>query len=182
MKLLNKRLLAIAAMTILSGSAFAKTVDQDTNSRKLSRDVSDSYVLFRESSLHSFTDIIDLGIGADKRTATGVVQTASRASDESSAQSAGIYDLLLALSDEPEVTEAVLSADSSPEGTVIDLPAILIPDAHAARVPGTADRQAGDGVLFSVATIPQPGDWMTLLCGFVAVAFIARRKTSAFAD
>ena len=181
MKLLNKRLLSIAAMTILSGSAFAKPVDQDINSRTFSRDVPDSYAFFRDSS-QSFTDIIDLGIGVDKRTPTVVTRTASRASDESPAQSAGIYDLLLALSDEPEVTEAALSADSSPDDTVIDLPALLIPEAHAARVPGTSDRQAGDGVLFSVATIPQPGDWMTLLCGFVVVAFIARRKTSAFAN
>lgn len=182
MKLLTKRLWAIAALAVISGSALAKTADQDSNSGALWRDFSDSYALFSESSLHSFTDILDLGIGADKRTATVVVDAASRAPAESPAQSAGIYDLLLALSDEPEGTGAVLSADSSPDGTVIDLPALVVPGAHAARVPGTSDRQTGDGFLFSVAAIPQPGDWMTLLCGFVVVAFMARRKTSAFAD
>jgi len=180
MKLLNKWLLAIAAMTVMSGSALAKTAD--ANSAAFSHDISDSYALFSESSLHSFTDILDLGFGADKRTPTLLADAASRAAVESPAQSAGIYDLLLALSDEPEATEAVLSADSSPDGTVIDLPALLIPDAYAARVSGTSDRKAGDGVLFSVAAIPQPGDWMTLLCGFMVVAFIARRKTSAFAN
>ncbi len=180
MKLLNNKwLLAIAAMT-LTGSALAKTAD--ANVAAFSHDLSDSYAFFSESSVHSFTDILDLGFGADKRTPTLVADAASRAPTESPAQSAGIYDLLLALSDEPEATEAVLSADASADGTVVDLPALLIPDAYAARLPGTSDRQASDGVLFSVAAIPQPGDWMTLLCGFVVMAFIARRKTSAFAD
>jgi hypothetical protein len=182
MKLLTKRLWAIAAVTVISGSALAKTADQDANSVTLSRDISDSYALFSESSLYSFTDILDLGVGGDKRMATVVVDAANRAPAESPAQSGGIYDLLLALSDEPEATGALLSADSSLDGTVIDLPALVVPGAHAARVPGTSARQTGDGFLFSVAAIPQPGAWMTLLCGFVVVAFMARRKTSAFAD
>jgi len=180
MKLLNKRLWAIAVLAVIAGSALAKTADQDANSGALWRDFSDSYGLFSESSLHSFADFLDLGIGAeDKRTATVIVDAASRAPAESPAQSAGIYDLLLALSDEPEATGAVVSADPFP---VIDLPALVVPSAHAARLPGTSDRQAGDGFLFSAAALPQPGDWMTLLCGFVVVAFMARRKTGMFAD
>ena len=190
MKLLTKRLWAIAAMIFIAGSAVAKTADQNTNSSTSSRDILDSYALSGESSLHAFTDILDLGISPDKRvtaedkrTATAVVDAASRAPAESPAQSAGIYDLLLTLSDEPEATGAVLSADSSPKGTVIDFPAlVVVPGVHVAHVPESTDRKMGDGFLFSVAGIPQPGDWMTLLCGFMVAAFIARRKTSAFAD
>jgi hypothetical protein len=180
MKLLNKRLLAIAAMTVISGAALAKTADQNSNSGMLSSEIPDSHIVFSESSLHAFTDILDLGIGMDNRTM--VANTASRAQAESSAQSAGIYDLLLALSEEPDANGAVLRADSSPNGTVIDFPALVVPGAHVARVPETTDRKMGDGFLFSVAAIPQPGDWMTLLCGFMVAAFIARRKSSAFAD
>ena len=177
MKLLTKRLWAIAALAAISASAVAKTADQDSNSAALWRDFADSYVLFSESNLHSFADILDLGVGADNGTATVVVDVASRAPAEVPAQSAGIYDLLLALSDEPEATGAVLSAVPSPDSTVvIDLPALVVPRAHAAAVPGTSGRQADDGFLFSVAAIPQPGDWMTLLCGFVVVAFMARRR------
>ena len=180
MKLLNKLLCAIAVLTVISGSALAKTAEQDSNSGTLWRDFADSYSLFSESSLHSFADVLDFGIGAeDKRTATVVVDAAGRAPAESPAQSAGIYDLLLALSDEPEATGAVVSADPFP---VIDLPALVVPSAHAARLPGMSGRQTGDGFLFSVAAIPRPGGWMTLLCGFVVVAFMARRKTSTFAD
>jgi len=40
----------------------------------------------------------------------------------------------------------------------------------------------GAGFLFSTAEIPEPGDWMTLLCGVVVVAFIARRKSGLLAD
>jgi len=183
MTLLTKRLLAIAAMTVMSGPALAATADQNAKSGTLSPDISDSYAFFSESDRHSFTEILDLGVGADYRTTAVGVDAASRAQAESSAQSAaGIYDLLLALSDEPDASGAVLRAESSPEGTLIDLPALVVPGVHAARVPGTTDRQTGDAFFFSVAAIPQPGEWMTLLCGFVVVAFIARRKTSAFAD
>ncbi len=65
MKLLNKRLCAIAVLAVISGSALAKTADQDSNSGALWRDFADSYGLFSESSLHSFADVLDLGIGAE---------------------------------------------------------------------------------------------------------------------
>jgi len=183
MKLLTRWFWAMAALAVISGSALAKTADQDSNSGALWRDFSDSYGLFSESSLRSFTDILDLGVVADNQAATVVVDAASQAPAEFGAQAAGIYDLLRALSAEPEATGAVLSAVPSPDRAVVaDLQALFVPGAHAAPVPGTPDRQSGDGFLFSVAAIPQPGDWMILLCGFVVVAFMARRKTSAFAD
>lgn len=183
MNFLNKLLLAIAAMAVVSGSAFAKTADQNSNPGTSSPDVSDSYAVFTELRLLSFADILDLGVGADQQMVTVVVDADRRAPAESLSQAGGIYDLLLALSESPDATGSVFGAESSPDGSVIDLPSLLVPGAHAAPVPGTTDKKKmGDGFLFSVAAIPEPGDWMTLLCGFVVVAFMARRKTSAFAD
>ena len=181
MNFLNKLSLAIAAMAVITGSAFARTADQNSNPGTPSPDVSESNAAFSESRLLSFADILDLGVGADHQMAAVVVD-AARAPAESLIQSAGVYDLLLALSDGPDATGSVFGADSSPHGSVMDLPNLLVPGAHAAPVPGTTDKPTGDGFLFSVAAIPEPGDWMTLLCGFVVVAFMARRKTSPSFD
>lgn len=45
------------------------------------------------------------------------------------------------------------------------------------RAGSHASGQPGSGYLVSAAAIPEPADWMLLLCGLVVVAFIARRKT-----
>lgn len=38
------------------------------------------------------------------------------------------------------------------------------------------------GAIWPVVTIPEPADWMILLCGLVVAAFIARRKISQVSD
>ena len=179
---LNKVLLAIAAIAVVSGPALANAVNHNLNPGASSPDVPDSSSAFSASKSHSFADIVDLRVGADHQMVTPVVDAASRAPAESLAQSAGIYDLLLALSDGPDAAGSVLGVESPKDDPVIDLPAVLIPGAHAAGVPGASDRQMGDGLLFSVAAIPEPADWMTLLCGLVVVAFMARRRTGAVGD
>ena len=62
-----------------------------------------------------------------------------------------------------------------------DLSAAVVPDKVAGSQSATV-WNTGSGFLFSTAEIPEPGDWMTLLCGVVVVAFIARRKSSLLAD
>jgi len=190
MNLLNKLLLAIAAMAVVSGFALAKTIDQNSsNPGTPSPDVPDSYPAFSESKSHSFADILDLRVGADHQMVAVVVDAASRAPSASLVQMAGVDDelVLAALSDRPDATGSVFGAASSPDGKVIELPTVLaVPGAHAGSAQGTTDRQqqtqTDGGFLFSVAAIPEPTDWMTLLCGFVVVAFMARRKTSVVAD
>jgi hypothetical protein len=186
MNLLNKLLLAIAAMAVVSGFALAKTIDQNsTNPGTASPDVVDSHPAFSESKPHSFADILDLRVGADHQMVAVAVDAASQAPSASLVQMAGVDDeSVLALSDRPDAAGSVFAAVSSSDGKVIELPTVLlVPDAHAGRAHGPTDRQQMDGgFLFSVAAIPEPADWMTLLCGFVVVAFMARRKTSAVAD
>ena len=187
MNLLNKLLLAIAAMAVVSGFALAKTIDQNSNNPGTpSPDVPDSHPAFSESKPHSLADILDLRVGADHQMVAVVVDAASRAPSASLVQVAGVDDeLVLALSHRPDATGSVFGAGSSPDGKVMELPTVLVvPGAHAGRAQGTTDRQQqmDGGFLFSVAAIPEPADWMTLLCGFVVVAFMARRKTSAVAD
>ncbi|HKQ26609.1 MAG TPA: hypothetical protein VJT81_19340 [Burkholderiales bacterium] len=65
---------------------------------------------------------------------------------------------------------------------VDDVSGALDPDDVSKPQSGASSWPADTGFLFSITDVPEPADWMTLLCGFVVVAFMARRKTSAFAD
>jgi len=40
------------------------------------------------------------------------------------------------------------------------------------------DQSLVSGDLLPVVALPEPADWMILLCGLAVAAFIARRKTS----
>lgn len=75
----------------------------------------------------------------------------------------------------------LLAALSSLNDDREDMSAAVVPEEVAAP-PAVTGWNSGAGFLFSTAEIPEPGDWMTLLCGLVVVAFMARRKSGLLAD
>ena len=172
MNLLSRLLLTMAAIVVVSGSALAKTGDQNSKPGTPLPGGSESYHAFGESRPRTFADFLDLGVGADyQRVTVAASRTPPVDVDD---------DLLLALAERADATGSVFGADSFSDDPVIDLP--TVPAAPAGRLLAAKDRQMGDGYLFSVAAIPEPADWMALLCGFVVVAFIARRKSNVLAD
>ena len=73
-------------------------------------------------------------------------------------------------------------AGSALNELVDDVSGVVDPDDVSKSQSGASSWRADTGFLFSITDVPEPADWMTLLCGFVVVAFMARRKTSVFAD
>ncbi|HWH49544.1 MAG TPA: hypothetical protein VN664_17235 [Burkholderiales bacterium] len=82
---------------------------------------------------------------------------------------------------EENAAGSLLAAFSSVNDEMDDLSAVVVPE-EVATPPSASVWNTGAGFLFSTAEIPEPGDWMTLLCGVVVVAFIARRKSGLLAD
>jgi hypothetical protein len=168
MNTLKKVLVTLTAMGVLA-SLHAEIVAQVKNPQ--------SPVLTTGGSTgYSFADIVDLRAGADDRLLTlststqvaGITLVAdiSSVDDSTSSQSEG-------------ANTTVLDADSTLKHAVDDVSGVVDPDESSKS--GAPDWHADAGFLFSISEVPEPADWMTLLCGFVIVAFMARRKNGPFA-
>lgn len=176
MNLLKKLLLVVTAMGVL-GSVRAEMVAQVPN-----QDTSTppSYSAPGVSTSYSFADIANLPAGAEQRLLTLTSDTPDRVSGRMSAEFSHVAN-----SSTPtgaNATGSLLGAFSTLNGAIDDLSAVVDPDDFSESRSGLAGWHAGAGFLFSIAEIPEPADWMTLLSGLVVVAFMARRKNRPFAD
>jgi len=121
-----------------------------------------------DSSVYSFSEIANLPAGAEHRLLTG--ETSRNVSEMTLAE-------LSSAAHARSVPSASARVAGAPMGSVLTLNSSE--DAAVEDFSGSAkgtDTQAKASNLFSMSEIPEPGDWMTLLCGLVVVGFMARRK------
>jgi hypothetical protein len=170
MNTLTKLLVAVTAMGLL-GAVRAEMVPQVPNPGAPAAAEAGSYFKSGVSSQYSFAEIVNLpDAGARPRVAGGIVGEPLQAADPKPVQPLAA-----------NAAGSLLAAFSRLNDDVDDLSAVVVPNQVAA--PKSATRwNTGGGFLFSTAEIPEPGDWMTVLCGVVVVAFMARRKSGLLAD
>jgi hypothetical protein len=173
-----RRLIAVIA-TLLALTGPVGATDQAFNLGTLTPSVTQQTDFYGATSVaipYSFNDLFNFTVGADYRTV--LASAVSYAPEGTSAGAAHSSDLTLTLYAGADGTGSVLGTISSSEGSMIDLSAALDPGLFSARVTGIADGQAGGGFLFSVAAVPEPAEWMMLVCGLLAIGYMARRRTS----
>ena len=79
-------------------------------------------------------------------------------------------------------TTSLLGELSAMNGAFGDLSAIAVADELFASRSGASRSPSDARFLFASVDMPEPTVWMTLLCGVVVVAFMARRKRGSFSD
>ena len=167
---LRKLLVAVTAMGVL-GSARAEMVPQVHNPGAPAPRGSLSYFESGVSIQYSFAEIVNLSDRGERpRVSGGNVVEPLQVAGSGPAQPLGA-----------NAAGSLLAAFSSLNDDMDDLSAVIVSDEVAAPQSATA-WNSGSGFLFSTTEIPEPGDWMTLLCGLVVVAFMARRKSGLLAD
>jgi hypothetical protein len=177
MRLPKNLLVAVMAMGVL-GSARAEVVAQVLNPYALVPSDSGFYFAPGDPTPYSFADIVNLPRGAGPRLLTS--GTDSRVPGGTLAELSNVSDATPMRSAGANVAGSLLGAILTLNDDINDLSAAVVPDKVARR--SATDWHTGAGFLFSTAEIPEPADWMTLLCGLVVVAFIARRKSGSVAD
>ncbi len=174
--MLKELLLAVALMGVL-GSVQAELATQIQNPVTLTPAHARSVFASGVSTRHSFADIVNLPAGSERELPAG--DTVGRAPGAIWAQLPNVTDAPPARA---QVTAALTDAVYVINGAVNDLSAAVVPKDHSASQPGNAALHPSAGYLFSTAEIPRPAGWITLLCSLVVMAFMARRKRSAFAS
>ena len=177
MRLPKNLLVAVMAMGVL-GSARAEVVAQVLNPYAPVPSDSGFYFAPGDPTPYSFADIVNLPRGAGPRLLTS--GTDSRVPGGTLAELSNVSDATPMRSAGANVAGSLLGAILTLNDDINDLSAAVVPDKVARR--SATDWHTGAGFLFSTAEIPEPADWMTLLCGLVVVAFIARRKSGSLAD
>jgi hypothetical protein len=177
MRLPKNLLVAVMAMGVL-GSARAEVVAQVLNPYAPVPSDSGFYFAPGDPTPYSFADIVNLPRGAGPRLLTS--GTDSRVPGGTLAELSNVSDATPMRSAGANVAGSLLGAILTLNDDMDDLSAAVVPDKVARR--SATDWHTGAGFLFSTAEIPEPADWMTLLCGLVVVAFIARRKSGSIAD
>ena len=175
----KKLLVAVMAMGVL-GSARAETDAQVLNPYAPVPSDSGFYFAPGDPTPYSFADIVNLPHGTGPRLLTS--DTDSRVPGATLAKLSNVSDATPMRSAGTNVAGSLVGAILTLNDDMDDLSAVVVPDKVAAPRSGTAGWHTGAGFLFSTAEIPEPADWMTLLCGLVVVAFIARRKSGSLAD
>ena len=177
MRLPKNLLVAVMAMGVL-GSARAETDAQVLNPYAPVPSDSGFYFAPGDPTPYSFADIVNLPRGAGPRLLTS--GTDSRVPGGTLAELSNVSDATPMRSAGTNVAGSLVGAILTLNDDMDDLSAAVVPDKVARR--SATDWHTGAGFLFSTAEIPEPADWMTLLCGLVVVAFIARRKSGSLAD
>jgi hypothetical protein len=168
MKLL--KILVVVAATGFMGSAQALVTDLGA----LSPTATVRTDFFTTSGV-SFADIFNFTTSAQQNTLfSNAVNFTPSGTDPTLTH---VTDLTLTLFGGSNATGSVLGTISSSNGSLIELSRAILAGSYSARVSGLADGKAGGGFQFSVAANPEPAEWMMLLAGLVAVAFMAQRKT-----
>ena len=178
MYLLKNLLVAVMAMGVM-GSARSEMAAQVLNPYAPMPSDSGFYFAPGDPTPYSFADIVNLPHESGPRLLTSGT---SRAPGGTLAELSNVSDATPMRSAGTNVAGSLVGAILTLNDDMDDLSAAVVPDKVAAPRSGTAGWHTGAGFLFSTAEIPEPADWMTLLCGLVVVAFIARRKSGSLAD
>lgn len=172
---LLKRLLAVLACAGVMGSAHA--LDHTLSLGPLAATTAVQAEFYTTPSVtipYSFADLFNFTLGAQSQLVTAGAVSLAPAGD-----SAGLMhtsNLTLTLYSGADAGGSVLSTASSAGGAMIGTSDTLGAGSYSAKVTGTADGVVGGGYLFSIAAVPEPAEWMLLLCGLVTIGFIARRR------
>ena len=167
MRLLAELLMVTAALGIL-GTAGAEIIEPAAGDAPGSRPV------VVDLSLYSFAEIADLPAGAEHRLLAG---DAFQPLPDMTL--AGLSSATAAAPAQP----ARAHVAAPPKGSVLtlnaatdDLPGVAAGEDFSAAGAKPADSRAGALLPFSTMEIPEPGDWMMLLCVVAVAGFMARRK------
>jgi hypothetical protein len=178
MKRFTKTLLAVTALAALT--VRAGVVDRIPAADPPAPTASASHFSSAVSPSYSFGEIADLPEGAEYRMLA--VDMAGPAPDRSVAKLSNVtYATPVPLAG-GNATGSLLGEVSALNGAIDVLSAAVVPDDRSAFRSAEGGSHTGARFLFSTADIPEPTDWMTLLCGLVVAAFIARRKRGPFAN
>ena len=174
---LLKLLVVIVSMGPM-GTARAALADQTFSPGALPPTADVRTAAYSASSIsmpYSFMDTSNFTVGASNRTA--IAGAVGYVPEGTTAELMHVSYPTLSLFSGSNAGSSVLGAISSSNGSPIKVPAVLVSRDHSARVSGTAGGLLGAGFPISSSALPEPDDWMTLLCGLVVVGFMARRKT-----
>ncbi len=182
MNTMRKLLVALTAMGVLA-SVPVEIVAQAQSPYIPAPKDSASVFTSDGSTVYSFADIANLRAVADNRLLTRV--TSRHVAYVAQADVSNVVADSTAAQSEDAASDtagSMLGAGSTPSGPIDDVSGVVDPD-HVSKSQSGGSRWHTDaGFLFSITDVPEPNDWMTLLCGLVVVAFMARRKNGPFAD
>ena len=160
MSLLKKLAVVVAAAVGWMGSAQATTTDMGILSPTV---IEDSAVL----PASTFEDVYSFKIGDYQTLLASVTSTGDQAH---------ISNLSLSLF--ASVDGSSLGSVSAGSGNQVDLSQNLVAGDYFLKVSGVADGSLGGAYQFSIAAVPEPGEWAMLLAGLAVLGFIAKRKTN----
>ena len=179
MNTLKKLLMAAAALGAL-GLARAEAADEITDGAAAEASESSPRFTSGISTSYSFAEIVNL---------PDVGETLRPAGDATGRVRAGTFAELSNVAESmpkrlagANANTSLLGELSAMNGAFGDLSALAVADELFASRTGASRSPADARFLFASANMPEPTAWMTLLCGVVVVAFMARRKRGSFAD
>jgi len=178
---LLKLLVVIASMGAM-GTARAGTADQTFSPGALPPTAEVRTASYNASSIsmpYSFMDISNITVGASNRTA--IAGAVGYVPEGNTAELMHVSDPTPTLFTGSNAGGSVLRAESSSNGSSIEVPAVLVSRDYSARVSGTAGGLVGGRFPVLSSALPEPDGWTMLLCGLVVVGFMARRKTDLLA-
>lgn len=171
MNLLKKLLLVIVSAGAMGS---AQAVDTTFDLGTLSLTLKERTDVFAETG-YSFADLFNFTVDANYRTVNA--STVKYSPNGIGAQLMDVTDLKLELFAGSNAAGASLGSVSSLDGSLIGLSALLDPGDFSYRVWGKTSGALGGGLYFSVSAVPEPAEWMMLLCGLLVMTFMARRKS-----
>ena len=168
------KLLVLIAATGLGVMGSAQAQAQTTDLGTLSPTVTQETNYYQSGS--SFADIYNFTVGTEYQTV--LASTASYTPEGTSADATHVSNLTFTLYDS---SGSELGTLSSSTGNTIDYSSFLVSGNYSLQVSGIADGSVGGGYSLSIAAIPEPAGWVTLVCGLAIVLFMARRKARLLA-
>ncbi len=170
-------LLVVVAATGAIGSARA---DEDRNPVARAPVIPDSRFASGIAASYSFADVVNYADGAGRHQVTSRTLDPMRDVPPVDLANAG------GLAPTPVATAnargSLFGAVSILNSTVGDLSAGVVPGDFSSPRPGASGPSASAKFPFPVSEMPDPADWMTLLCGLIVVAFMARRKSNLLSN
>ncbi|MGH8707223.1 MAG: FxDxF family PEP-CTERM protein [Burkholderiales bacterium] len=168
---LKKFAVVLAASMGCMGVAQAATFEAGA----LSPSIFENTAIFPSSTPLAFEDIYSFTI-ADFQTLLASATSTTTTPEGTTIEQAHISNLSLSLF--ASVDGSSLGSVSAGSGNQVDLSQNLVAGDYFLKVSGVTDGSLGGAYQFSIAAVPEPGEWMMLLAGLAVLGFIAKRKTS----
>jgi len=166
-----KKLLLLVVVTGTLGSAGAESAPQMQKLDTPARTESGSIFASGDWTRYSFADIVNLSLESERRSPS--VDTVGRSPDGISARLSSVADSAPVRA---HAAAVLTDATYAMSGGGRDPTAVGVPDHISVFRSERPAFNKGAGFLFSTADIPRPAGWITLLCGLVVLAFMARRN------